>query len=253
MYWYKLVVAYDGTDFFGWQQQDTQCTVEGTLKKTFLRVFKQQHVYLVGASRTDTGVHAQGQVVRIGTSLHLDPETCMRVLNNALPLTIQIISCHTVERAFHPQHTVAYKVYSYRIFTKRPCVYQQRYGYYFWHLIDMQKLHEALQIFVGTHDFSLCAKTYPERSTIRTINEITVQEYDHEIVIHIKGISFLQYMVRRIVGAALAIASDQERTVYELEQLLQGKRITSKTLPKAPAKGLCLESIVYNFDSNKEC
>ena len=244
--WYKLTIAYDGTDYYGWQWQDNKITVAQVIKKTFLALFNQEHVYLVAASRTDTGVHANGQVIRIGTALALSPEKLIKVMNNALPQSIVIIDCHKAERIFHPQHQVAYKTYSYHIFTHRPCPQKQRYGYFYWHPIDRVKLDQALQIFVGTHDFKRFAKQKEYASTIRTIQKIeTAWSGDDSCTIFITGVSFLQYMVRRVVGAALAIASDPQRSVQEIQNILEHDDVSVKNLPKAPAKGLCLEKIMY--------
>ncbi len=251
MQWYRLVVAYDGTDFVGWQQQPEGPSIEGTLKSTFLQIFNQKHIYLVGASRTDAGVHAQGQVVRIGTDLPLLPEKLMRVMNNALPASISITSCSLVQRDFHPQHQVVYKVYAYRVCTQRPSPEMHRYSYYYWHPLDMHKLNEVLQVFVGTHDFKAFAKHHSDRDTMRTIHSIEIVSNENGIgfTIVITGISFLQYMVRRMVGAAFAIASDKNRSSNEIGMLLKDSSASIKNLPKAPAKGLCLRKIVYQEES----
>jgi tRNA pseudouridine38-40 synthase len=251
MNWYKLIVAYDGTDFFGWQEQPGYTTIAGVLKSTFLQIFNQKHVYLVGASRTDAGVHAQGQVVRVGTDLPLDPEKLMRVMNNALPHAIAITECVRSERLFHPQHQVSYKLYSYRVFTQRPCPKVHRYGYPYWHGLDFKKLHDALQLFVGTHDFKAFSKKNGELNTVRTVTSIEIvgDPQGTEFTIYIQGVSFLQYMVRRMVGAALALASDNNRSINEITLLLQGQMVPVKNLPNAPAKGLCLEKIVYKGDT----
>ena len=246
MYWYKLIV-----DYHGWQYQPHMITVAETLKKTFLHIFNQTHVYLVGASRTDAGVHAQGQVVRIGTDLPLDPQKLLRVMNNALPSSIAITSSIKTERVFHPQHQVAYKIYTYRVFTQRPLPQVHRYGYTYWHPLNKKKLYDALQLFVGTHDFKAFSKHNGERNTIRTILSIEIIDdaNGHDFIIAIKGISFLQYMVRRIVGAALAIASDETRSIDEIRLTLKNSTVFIKNIPKAPAKGLCLEKIVYQGDA----
>ncbi len=249
MYWYKLILSYDGTDYFGWQEQCEGPTVAGIFKKTFLHIFKQEQVYFVGASRTDAGVHAKGQVVRLGTALPLEPEKLRSIMNNALPLTIAIEKIFSIDRSFHPQHNVAYKVYTYRIFTKRPCPQMQRYGYFYWHPIDKNKLYEVLQVFVGTHDFKAFSKKNGDLDTVRTVLSIEMVENseNNELIIKITGISFLQYMIRRIIGASLAIASDLKRSKQEIEAILKYEYL-SKNLPKAPAKGLCLEKIVYKND-----
>lgn len=245
---YKLLIAYDGTNYHGWQWQENAISVDNVLRDTFLRTFKQQEMHLVGASRTDAGVHAQGQVVRLGTHLSLDAQKLMHVLNNALPNDILITDCvqTDIEKRFHPQHDIKTKVYTYRFFLKRPDPMVQRYGYFVDYPVDTQKLVQALMVFVGTHDFRAFSKEPQEKNTIRTVESITVTPCEkmggYSIVI--TGKSFLRHMIRRIVGAAFEIARRHNRSCHELKQLLLIPR-TIQNLPTAPAKGLCLQSITY--------
>lgn len=245
---YKLVIAYDGTNYHGWQWQENAISIDNVLRDTFLRVFKQEKMHLVGASRTDAGVHAQGQAVRLGTLLTIDPQKLMYVFNNSLPDDIVITECTRVdqESRFHPQHNIKTKVYKYRFFLKRPEPMVQRYGYFVEYPIDTQKLVQALTIFVGTHDFRAFSKELQEKNTLRTIESITVMPSDKfgGYTITVTGKSFLRHMIRRIVGAAFEIARRPNRSCQELKQLLFVPQ-NIQNLPTAPAKGLCLESITY--------
>ena len=245
---YKLVVAYDGTGYHGWQWQDNAITIDTVLRETFLRVFKQKEMHLVGASRTDAGVHANSQVVRLGTKITIDPQKLMFVLNNSLPDDIVINSCEYIEAEsrFHPQHDIIRKTYVYRFFLKRPKPIDQRYGHFIGYSIDAHKLAQVLTFFVGTHDFRAFSKELPEKNTIRTIEGIALapcrKTDGYEITF--TGKSFLRHMIRRIVGAAFEIARRPERSCQEIKQLLLVPSL-SKNLPTAPAKGLCLEAILY--------
>lgn len=244
---YKLVIAYDGTAYHGWQWQDGQLTVDEVIRTTFLRIFSQEHLYIVGASRTDAGVHASGQVVRIGTVLDLDPEKIKEVLNDVLPSDILIKSCERVERAFHPQHNIKNKTYTYRFFLNRPSPMVQRYGYFVAYPIDTFKLAQALSLFVGTYDFRAFSKECSEKNTIKTIENISMEpcQITGGYKITVTGVSFLRHMIRRIVGASFEIAKRPDRSCHELKQLLLNPLQKAKNLPTAPAKGLCLESILY--------
>lgn len=245
MFWYKLTVSYDGTNYHGWQWQPHQSSIERTLKETFLGVFKQEELYLVGASRTDAGVHADGQVVRIGTHINLAPEKLQTVLNDALPPDIVIQSIELVDQSFHPQHNIKEKVYQYRIFTQRPHPTVQRYGWYVKEKINKITLGFALAEFMGTHDFAaFCKESGTGKDTVKTIDNCAFDLDDLGIVITVVGKSFLHNMIRRMVGAAVQIAINKKLSPDLITQTLETKKIT-KELPTAPAKGLCLKYIKY--------
>ncbi len=246
---YKLTVAYDGTDYHGWQWQPQKRSIDRVIRETFLAAFHQKELYLVGASRTDAGVHAQGQVVRVITHLDLTPEKLMLVLNKALPDDIVITDAVKIGDTFHPQHRVMEKTYEYRFFTKQPEPLVQRFGAYIPHRVDMEKLGRCLSVFVGTHDFQLFCKEEPEKDTTRTINSISLGPCTQTgaVKITVKGPSFLRYMIRRIVGAALTAATKTTVTHHDLKQALIHKKQT-KVLPTANAKGLCLKKIEYQSE-----
>ena len=244
---YKLVIAYDGTDYHGWQQQKEHCSIDSVIRETFLRVFLQENMRLVGASRTDAGVHARGQVIRIRTTISLCTEKMLFVLNRALPQDIKIISCKKVDSIFHPQHNVVLKTYSYTFSLQKLCPMDARYSWQFPFSLCFDRLEEALALFVGTYDFRYFCKEVTDKNTIRTIQSIvlTRSACGTKHTVTIKGKSFLRFMIRRIIGASLALASSKELTIADLQKLLSGERECVKLLITAPAQGLCLESIEY--------
>jgi len=246
LFTYKLTVAYDGTDYHGWQWQPNQISVDRVLRETFLSAFHQKELFLVGASRTDAGVHATGQVVRIKTALQVSPEKILYVWNNALPDDIVITDIIPVADTFHPQHGVASKTYKYTFFTQRPAPQVQRFGLYIPYKIDTIKLARCLSIFVGTHDFRLYCKEEPEKDTVRTIQSISIEPCQKTggVKIKVVGASFLRYMIRRIVGASLTAAYKSTITPNDLKRALLAKKLV-KSLPTANAKGLCLHKIEY--------
>jgi tRNA pseudouridine38-40 synthase len=247
---YKLTVAYDGTDYHGWQWQPQQRSIDRVLRETFLATFRQDELYLVGASRTDAGVHAEGQVVRVMTKLNLTPEKLLYVWNKALPDDIVITDVIEIDESFHPQRQVVTKTYEYTFFTKRPEPLVQRFGLYIPHEVDMQKLARCLSVFVGTHDFRTFCKEEPEKDTIRTIESISLGPCQKMggIKIKVVGKSFLRYMIRRIVGAALTAATRKDITQNDLKRSLLEKKL-SKVLPTAGAKGLSLKKIEYKVEA----
>src|SRR5260221_4370762 len=214
---YKLVIAYDGTDYFGWQDQPEKPSIAASLNKAFAKVFKSE-IKVLGASRTDAGVHALGQVARIKTDLAITPEKLKWAWNNALPADIAIRSLELVEDSFNPFCNVAQKIYHYHFFVERPLPFVQRYGYFYPYKIDFDILKESLQFFVGTHDFCAFKSSEDTReNTVRTIDAITIDYLPRYKAyrITVKGQKFLRHMIRRIVGASLAVASSSAKALED--------------------------------------
>lgn len=243
---YKLTIAYDGTDYYGWQWQTEGKTVERVIREAFLSAFHQKEVFFVGASRTDAGVHAQGQVARLRTIVKVAPEKLALVLNNALPDDIVIKEVSLIDEQFHPQHNVLSKTYEYLFFTQRPDPEVQRFGWYVPFALDGQKLARCLALFTGTHDFRAFCKEEQDKDTVRTIDTIALSKCEKTggYRITIQGKSFLRFMIRRIVGAALTAATKITIRENDLKRTLLEKKLL-KVLPTAPAKGLSLKKIDY--------
>lgn len=243
---YKMVVSYDGTAYHGWQKQPEDITVAQVLEDSFRDVFKQK-ISISGASRTDAGVHAFGQVASFVSDIKIAPEKLLFAWNNALPHDVLIRDISIAADDFNPRHAVASKTYHYSFFTQRPLPFVQQYGWYYSKPIDFEVLYQALQLFVGTHDFRSFCTGYDMHSTIRTIHSIHL-EFDqakqaHKIVV--KGPGFLRYMIRRIVGAALAVACKDQFTCNDIVVAL-AKKDPAQLLPNSPAKGLMLYEIKYD-------
>jgi len=244
---YKIVVAYDGTDFHGWQVQPNETTIVGTLQNSFLQSFGKT-VSILGASRTDAGVHAIGQVALCKTEFGLEPEQLKYAWNNALPKSIVIRSLERAGDDFYPFAYVVSKTYYYHIFLQRPLPFVARYGW-FWKFIDRvdwQKFETAMQLFVGTHDFRSLCKNEEGESTIRAIDSIGVKTIKRfgTVRVEIKGKGFLRYQIRRIIGAALDVASKPELSVKLIKQKLKNTS-DQQEFTRADACGLCLRKIVY--------
>lgn len=243
---YVMVVAYDGTDYFGWQYQDGLPTIEGVLRKTFRQVFGRDLPRFLGASRTDAGVHAQGQVVRFATEIAIEPTDLLRAWNGKLPNDIVIRSIQLMGDGFHPHHNIEQKTYHYYFSTQLPLPFAHRYVWFFRYSVDIEKLNKALQVFVGTHDFTSFATEIGDQSPIRRVDSMHVewvQEWQAYRIV-VKGPSFLRYMIRRMVGAALKVASSSSMGVSVLQQALAEKN-PHQELPSAAARGLCLHEINY--------
>lgn len=241
---YKLIVAYDGTDFSGWAKQPHKNSIDDNLHDAFVRSFGCEPK-IVGASRTDAGVHALGQTVLLQTELPLKPEHIKAAMSNLLPESIVIRSIEMAPEKFHPFHNVEYKIYWYHVFPERPLPFLARYGWYYEWPIDIEKLKQCVKIFEGTHDFrSFC--TGDHENTVRTIDAINVQYISRYNVyrIEIVGQKFLHHMIRRIVGACIKVAATPTVSIDTLREAL-AKVHPRQLLPNAPAKGLLLYKIRY--------
>lgn len=244
---YKLTIAYDGTDYYGWQLQKEVPSITQVLQTSFTHVFKKD-ITIVGASRTDAGVHALGQVAVFSTDLNIRPDTMLWAWNNELPPTIIIRSLTTTDAIFHPQKNVQQKIYYYHVFLKRPLPFVQRYGWFYRYPLDLEKLKELSNIFIGKHDFrSFSTGQDAQDDTIRTIDDIMVEEFKRfdMIRITVKGERFMHHMIRRLVGALLEVASRSHLSSQELSGILAAKN-PEHVLPNAPAKGLLLYKIMYS-------
>jgi len=248
---YKIIVAYDGTGYAGWQRQDGQRTIAGTLEHAYHKVFGHE-IKLLAASRTDAGVHARSQVAAFQTPLQVDPRAMLIAWNGKLPAGISIRSIDRCEDTFNPRYHVAQKTYHYNFFLEPPLPFYERYGWSLRYRVDLEKLHACLQVFVGTHNFSSFATIDGTKNPVRTIHEITLS-FDENTRMHtitIKGPSFLRFMIRRIVGASIDTASRSHIPISFLADKLAEKNPRQR-LFCAPAQGLILDSIRYkNLSEN---
>lgn len=240
---YKIIVAYDGTDYFGWQEQTVGPTIAGVLQRSFKKVFKKE-IKLSAVSRTDAGVHALGQVATFLTDLVIAPDALMLAWNNKLPESILIRQSEEVPVLFSPHKNVVEKEYRYRFTLVRQLPEYARFVTYYSWPVDLQKLQEACKIFIGTHDFrSFCCSEYTG-NTIRTVNEITITCAGDVYTITFKAPAFLRHMIRRIVGACLCVASRKALSIDYLKTNLLNCN-PEHTLETAPARGLTLVGVRY--------
>lgn len=245
---FKITIAYDGTHFCGWQQQKDQRSVLGVMESVFAHIFKADALML-GASRTDAGVHALGQIMRCMTPLIITPDKLAWAWNNSLPTDIHIRSIEYASRSFHPWYNVAHKTYYYHIFTQRPLPFLAPYGWHVYKHVDTERLNQALQLYTGTHDFGSFCTDNERANTERTINSISLTYIKRFNVyrITVVGEKFLRHMIRRMVGAAIAIATRPSLPVHLIKEML-ATQDPRQELPNAPGNGLLLRSITYKKD-----
>ena len=201
-----LVVAYDGTNYCGWQIKANGITVQEELNRCLSKLLKEP-IQTVGASRTDAGVHALGNVAVFDTAARMPAEKISYALNTYLPEDIRIQYSAEVAADFHPRYCESEKTYEYRILNRRfPLPTQRLYTYFYHYKLDVEKMREGASFLVGRHDFaSFCGANAQVKSTVREVTGIDIEKKDDVITIQVRGRGFLYNMVRILAGELFAI------------------------------------------------
>lgn len=240
-----LVVAYDGTRYNGWAlQKSTTNTIEEMLNRS-IHALTGEDVCVIGASRTDTGVHAYGNIAVFDTCSSIPGDKFSFALNRLLPDDICVKESMDVDVSFHPRHCNTEKTYEYRVInTRMPDPTKRFYFYHFGMPLDEKKMHQAGQYLVGEHDFtSFCNVESQALTHVRTIKEVSVIRDGDEVVISVTGNGFLYNMVRIIAGTLIQIGRGKGEPADVKEMLDKCDR--SAAGPTAPPQGLFL--IKYEF------
>ncbi len=241
----KLTIEYDGTSFCGWQIQPNGISVQGTITEAIKKITGED-VKLIGSGRTDSGVHAEGQIAHFDTDSSVPPEKFASALNAVLPEDVKIVKSEKVSDDFNARFSAKKKTYEYRMYVSeysKPL--KCRYAVWVNYPLDVKKMNEAAQAFVGTHDFRcfLAANSSVE-STVRTIYRAEVFNRGDEIVFSVTGNGFLYNMVRIMAGTLVA-AGGGKICAGDVEKIISGKdrNAAGKTMP---ACGLTLKSVEYD-------
>ena len=202
----KLTVAYDGTNYCGWQVQPNGITVQEALNQC-LSEFSGENIETIGASRTDAGVHALGNVAVFDTEMRMPGDKFSFALNQRLPEDIRIQKSEEVDANFHPRYVKSQKTYEYRILNCRfPIPTERFYSHFTYIPLDVDKMKEAASYLIGEHDFkSFCGTGAQVKTTVRTVKEIQIEKSGDRITIRITGEGFLYNMVRIIAGTLMDI------------------------------------------------
>ncbi len=255
MYHYRLVVSYKGTNYFGWQDlgtNDKKPSIEASIYKVLKQISKHNKCTISTASRTDAGVHAQGQVIKITIALAIKAEKLLLGINSLLPHDIRILQCEPCTKEFNPNKDSKSKEYHYYFCTDR--VYNPILNDTVAHILsdtlNIDLMQQACKLFIGEHDFYSFAKRDTNmNSTLRTIYSCEILQtqpltFSNQIYyLKIVGKGFLRYMVRYIVGALLALGKNQLKLSDISEALTNHKE--EKLSPKAKSRGLHLIEICY--------
>jgi tRNA pseudouridine38-40 synthase len=240
----KLTLAYDGTDFHGWQIQPNLRTVQGELKEAFQKLFNHD-VDVFGSGRTDAGVHAHKQVANVRTIRTMETEAVLWGANALLPRDIRMFAVEEVATEFHARRSARSKTYEYRIWRGSVVSpFRCRYVYWFRYPLSEAAMDRGADYFIGTHDFtSFCATATEIEDKTRTIYEARWDRYGQEWIFRIRGNGFLQYMVRTISGTLVQIGRGR-LSVDQLPEIFAAKdrRMAG---PSLPPHGLHLIEVEY--------
>lgn len=238
----RLQIEYDGTDFCGFARQQNARTVQGVLENT-LQALLNEAITVVGASRTDAGVHARGQVVNFLTSRPIPINRLVQVLNRRLPDDLKVLSAREVSPQFHARFSAKSRVYRYTLHTaKHPSVWKIRYAWHYPDALDCAAMQAALQLILGEHDFRPFSVKLPDdKNTVRTLYRASVQPVRDGIRIELEANGFLRGMVRLIVGELVQVGIGKQPTDALYHRLLSRSQATRM----APPQGLCLMRVKY--------
>lgn len=240
----KLKIAYDGTRYSGWQLQPGKLTVEAVIHQALSELLKEE-ITVIGASRTDSGVHARGNVAVFDTNSRIPAEKICFAINQRLPGDIRVQSSEEVPDDFHPRRVKSKKTYEYRILNRRISLPTERlYSCFIYYDLDIKAMQRAANYLIGEHDFkSFCSVKTQVTDTVRTIYRLEVDRQGDVITISVTGSGFLYNMVRIIVGTLLEVG----RGMYPPEKIGEILNGCDRSLagPTAPPQGLTLMGIHY--------
>ncbi len=241
MFRYKMIISYEGTNYYGFQKQTNKTTIEEKLLEALFKIH-QKEVKLVASGRTDRGVHALGMVAHFDSELELSDYRFTKALNTYLPKDIRIKSVKKTNDDFHARYDAKSKTYQY-IISKKYNIFKRNLETYIPYNLDTKIMKEALNKFVGKHDFFGFSSYVKGKPTVKEIYETSLIEEDNKIVIKIKGDGFLKYMVRRIVGTLVDIGRDK-KDITVIDEIFRSKNslLAGKTIDP---EGLYLVEVNY--------
>ncbi|AKU80239.1 tRNA pseudouridine(38-40) synthase TruA [Spiroplasma turonicum] len=247
MFYFLMTISYDGTDFCGWVKQKNKKTIQGELESAISKVAPNSLFKLVGASKTDSGVHALDQKVWVELNFNPNIEGFLKAINKTLPIGIKILAMESIPKSYRVRNC-KYKIYKYSISFNNLDILTNRFSCYIQkNHFDFNKLKEALNIFIGQHNFiNFSGLTYLESQTInpiRKVDDINVLMNDNLIEVFFKAKGFIRYQIRMIMGASIAHALNK----VSLKDIIDTLNMKKNKLPyKAEACGLMLLKIKNN-------
>lgn len=240
---YKLTIEYDGTRYHGWERKRNLDTIQGKIEDVLTRMTGEAELNLIGAGRTDAGVHARGMVANIHLKTPIQPEELRSGLNRYLPEDIAVREVRQAADRFHARYNAAGKTYRYTCSLGKN-VFQRRYVTRLEETPNVERMRRAAAFLMGQHDFrSFCGNPKMKKSTIRTIDRIDIERRGDLLTFTFHGDGFLQHMVRILVGTLIEVGCCRMEP-EQMPDILAAQR-RSEAGPTAPAGGLTLMSVDY--------
>ncbi|NOY76120.1 MAG: tRNA pseudouridine(38-40) synthase TruA [Kiritimatiellaeota bacterium] len=246
-----LEIAYDGTDFAGWQVQPDKKTIQGEIERILSELYVNQPIRIHGSGRTDSGVHASRQTATFTPPDHpaIPPENLRTALNNSLPDAIRIRSARIAGSDFHARYSAVGKAYTYVINRGERLPFRDRYSWHLPQCVDTKSMRETAELLTGEHNFSsFVTKSSKIDDPVRRLFAIDIQESDDLLLLTFVGSGFLYKMVRGLTGA-LAVVGSGSKNSAEIADILESRR-SSDNVPPAPARGLFLMKVFYSADDS---
>ncbi len=240
---YKLVLAYEGTNYHGFQRQPHLPTVQGELEEALERVASPTSP-LYAAGRTDAGVHAKGQVVNFHGTLRLEPAALPRALNALLPPDIVVVSCQEMEEGFHARRSAQSREYAYYFHVGgSPSPFYRRYTFHVDGELDLRSMEEALQIIIGEHDFASFCRHEEGKSTVRKVMAAGLERRGELLAVRVRANAFAWMMMRMLCGSLLEVG--RGKWSPERFRAVMAARDNAGCAPALPPQGLFLEKVTY--------
>ena len=241
---FKLDISYDGTNFFGWQIQKNDRSVQGDITDAISKIFKVKDINLIGSGRTDSGVHAKQQIANFKFDTILKPHNIKNAINSHLKKDVHVNSCSYIEDGFNSRFDAVSREYEYIVTNLYSPLYRNHSFYIQDYSFNLNALNKIASIVLGKHDFS----TFCKQTSLKENNqcEITYSKWkaeENKLYYNIKGNRFLHHMVRYLVGTMINVSSKQN-SISAFESLFCEKKICNSII-KAPAQGLYLSKIIY--------
>lgn len=242
---YKLKISYDGSRYFGWEHQPDRETIQGKIETVLARMVDKDMVDVIGAGRTDAGVHARAMIANVHLDTQMSPEEIRDYANRYLPYDIAILEVREAADRFHARYKAVGKTYQYTCFDGpiKP-VFDRKYYTPLDQELDVEAMQEAAHFLEGKHDYkSFCGNSRMKKSTVRIVDTITVRRRKGYVYLTFHGTGFLQNMVRIMSGTLIEVGLGRKRP-EEVGEILEAcdRKVAG---PTAPAKGLCLLKVDY--------
>ncbi len=242
---YKVIIGYDGTRYFGWEHQPNQVTIQGKIEDV-LSHLSEEMTEVIGAGRTDAGVHAEGMVANFFMDTDMEAEKLRDYMNHYLPDDIVIKEVREASERFHARYNAVGKTYRYTCFdgVTKP-LFDRKYVWTLEQRLDIARMQEAADYLIGEHDFcSFCKNSQKKKSTVRVIDRIEIQRNSDYVTFAFHGNGFLRNMVRILTGTLVGVGLG-EITPLQVSSILEAKSREAAGIT-APAKGLCLVEVDYS-------